>query len=113
MTTGGMDLRSKTKTLSKRPTKLSDLPIWNYDGSSTCQAEGHFSEVLMIPVAMFPDPFRGGDNLLVLCETEKDGQVSAENFRRGTYFSNQKNVFHSNLSFHMHSSFFIVCLFFS
>jgi glutamine synthetase len=46
-----------------------ELPIWNYDGSSTGQAPGHDSEVLLKPVALFPDPFRGLPHMLVLCET--------------------------------------------
>jgi glutamine synthetase len=36
----GSDLRSKTKTLTKAPKSLADLPKWNYDGSSTGQAPG-------------------------------------------------------------------------
>ena len=36
----GSDLRSKTKTLTKIPKTPEDLPIWNYDGSSTGQAPG-------------------------------------------------------------------------
>lgn len=31
----GIGLRSKSKTLSKKVTKLSEVPEWNYDGSST------------------------------------------------------------------------------
>ena len=46
----------------------SELPIWNFDGSSTGQAPGHDSEVLLRPVFICPDPFRGGDHKLVLCE---------------------------------------------
>jgi len=47
--------RSKTKTLTARPTKVSDLPVWNYDGSSTEQAEGSNSEINIKPVAIsFP-----------------------------------------------------------
>lgn len=63
------DIRSKTKVLSKLPKSVADLPDWNYDGSSTNQASGEDSEVLLRPVAMYKDPFRGGDNILVLCES--------------------------------------------
>jgi len=65
----GSDLRSKTKTLDKKVKSLSDLPIWNFDGSSTGQAPGKDSEVYLKPVSFYPDPFRLGDNVLVLCET--------------------------------------------
>ena len=33
-----MDLRGKTKTLKGPINSVSDLPDWNYDGSSTGQA---------------------------------------------------------------------------
>lgn len=48
---------------------LADLPDWNYDGSSTYQASTHNSEVIMKPVAYYPDPFRGGNNIIVMTET--------------------------------------------
>ena len=37
---------------------MTDLKVWNYDGSSTGQADGHNSEVLLKPRAIFNDPFR-------------------------------------------------------
>lgn len=40
-------------------------PIWNFDGSSTGQAPGDDSEVLLKPRAIYPDPFRGGKNIMV------------------------------------------------
>jgi len=59
-------LRSKTKILAD-----GDTPgIWGFDGSSTNQAEGHSSDRVLRPVATFPDPIRGGANILVLCEVE-------------------------------------------
>jgi glutamine synthetase len=65
----GHDIRSKTKTLDKEVKSCADLPVWNYDGSSTGQAPGKDSEVYLNPVAIYPDPFRRGKNILVLCET--------------------------------------------
>lgn len=38
-------------------------------GSSTDQADGSYSEIWLKPVKYVPDPFRGGDNILCLCET--------------------------------------------
>lgn len=52
------------------PKDPSELPIWNFDGSSTGQAEGEDSDVLIRPVSIFRDPFHpGGNNILVMCET--------------------------------------------
>ena len=65
----GLTLRSKCKTLEKKVTDIKDLPEWNFDGSSCYQATTENSEIILKPVAYFPDPFRGGDNVLVMCET--------------------------------------------
>ena len=65
----GEHIRSKTRTLDFEPTSPDQLPIWNFDGSSTGQAEGADSDVYLKPVAIYPDPFRLGKNKLVLCET--------------------------------------------
>merc|ERR1719487_2496557 len=63
------DVRSKCRTVDAKKATVAQLPEWNYDGSSTNQAPGEDSEVIIRPVAMYPDPFRGGNNKLVICET--------------------------------------------
>jgi glutamine synthetase len=74
----GMSLRAKCKTLDHKVEKLADLPEWNYDGSSTYQATTENSEVILKPVAYFRDPFRQGDNVIVLAEgyVWADGQFT-------------------------------------
>ncbi|WP_026932295.1 glutamine synthetase [Glycomyces tenuis] len=57
-------LRSKTKVLADG----AEPPIWGFDGSSTNQAEGDSSDCVLRPVKTVPDPIRGGDHVLVLCE---------------------------------------------
>jgi len=62
--------RSKTRMLNKKLEKENlEIPLWTFDGSSTGQANGTNSEVLLKPCAAFPDPFRGGDCIMALCET--------------------------------------------
>jgi glutamine synthetase len=78
----GQDLRGKTKTLDSAPKSVAELPEWNYDGSSTGQAPGHNSEVIIKPKAIFRDPFRRGENILVICDTyEPNGTPLPTNTR--------------------------------
>jgi glutamine synthetase len=84
----GQDLRSKTRTLDREYKSAEDLPVWNYDGSSTGQASGKDSEVYLKPVALYKDPFRLGKNILVMCEAVMpDGRLTphATNTRRRCY----------------------------
>ena len=62
------NLRGKTqiKEFSAFPT-LEQLPLWGFDGSSTMQAEGHNSDCILKPVAVYPDAARP-DGALVMCE---------------------------------------------
>jgi glutamine synthetase len=78
----GENLRCKTKTINFVPSRAEDLPIWNFDGSSTGQAEGSNSDVYLHPVALFNCPFRRGNNKIVLCETYKYNRKPTEtNYR--------------------------------
>lgn len=78
-------VRSKSRTLpvpSKGDFTPEELPVWNFDGSSTEQAPGDNSDVYLRPVAVFPDPFRGVPNILVLAECwNADGTPNKYNHR--------------------------------
>ena len=65
------ELHNKIKVLYdyKYPfTSASSVPRWNYDGSSTGQAEGNNSEITLIPRALFNNPHRENSQI-VLCDT--------------------------------------------
>ena len=57
-------LRSKGKIVPMGE----EPPVWGFDGSSTNQAPGENSDCVLMPVFTCPDPIRGGDNKLVMCE---------------------------------------------
>ncbi|XP_012685656.2 glutamine synthetase-like [Clupea harengus] len=79
----GEGLRNKARTLEEEPKSIKDIPEWNFDGSSTDQAEGSNSDMFLIPVCMFKDPFTFDPNKLVLCEVLKYNRKPAEtNHRR-------------------------------
>ncbi|KAI0799316.1 glutamine synthetase-like protein [Xylaria sp. FL0064] len=76
--------RSKSRTLKYKEGGYTpkDLPVWNFDGSSTGQAPGDNSDVYLRPVAVYPDPFRPGPNILVLTECwMADGNPNKYNYR--------------------------------
>lgn len=78
----GEYLRCKTRTQDAEPVDPDALPIWNFDGSSTGQADGSNSDVHIKPVALFRDPFLGGPNKLVMCETYKHDHTPHESNKR-------------------------------
>ena len=76
------NLRSKTQ-IKEFPSfpKLEELPNWGFDGSSTRQAEGHSSDCVLKPVAVFPDSTRK-NGALVMCEVMlPDGNPHPSNSR--------------------------------
>ncbi|MGB0717590.1 MAG: glutamine synthetase beta-grasp domain-containing protein, partial [Phycisphaerae bacterium] len=57
-------------------------PEWGYDGSSTFQASGDDSDLILRPVCVVRDPMRSVDDRLVLCEVENpDGTPHETNTR--------------------------------
>jgi glutamine synthetase len=82
---GAGELRSKARTLYIQGPHLKSLdsyPSWNYDGSSTGQAKGNYSEVIIRPRAIFNCPFRRGTNVLVMCDTHRPDGTPLENNNR-------------------------------
>ncbi|HEY2327650.1 MAG TPA: glutamine synthetase beta-grasp domain-containing protein [Gaiellaceae bacterium] len=94
------NLRSKTKVVDIEDTPtLDDVPLWNFDGSSTRQAEGSSSDCILQPVALFPDPARE-NAWLVMCEVMlPDGSPHPSNSRsdipddEGTWFGFEQEYF--------------------
>jgi glutamine synthetase len=76
------NLRSKTKIVAfQGEPALENVPVWNFDGSSTRQAEGSSSDCFLQPVALFPDPGRA-NAMLVMCEVLlPDGMPHPSNSR--------------------------------
>ena len=77
--------RSKTMVLQNVNISLLNLPEWNFDGSSTNQATGNDSEVIIKPVKIIIDPFQHTytyKSYLVLCDTWlKNGSPHPDNTR--------------------------------
>ena len=79
------NLRGKTqiKEYEAFPT-LEQLPLWGFDGSSTMQAEGHSSDCVLKPVAVYPDAART-NGALVMCEVMMpDGKTPHSTNKRAT-----------------------------
>ncbi len=75
------NLRSKLKVMELEDTfpKPEDLPVWNFDGSSTQQAPGSSSECLLKPVRCYND---GTNTVYVFCEVlNPDGTPHETNTR--------------------------------
>lgn len=75
-------MRSKTKVMDNisHPISINDFLEWNFDGSSTYQAPGDKSDLILKPVRVLNNPLREG--YLVLCEVfHVDGYAVPSNTR--------------------------------
>ena len=89
------NLRSKVKVVNNASIQyvggkqvygisLEDCPEWSFDGSSTQQADGNFSDCILKPVQVYVNPMNKGklDSYLVLCEVfNPDGTPHESNTR--------------------------------
>ena len=74
-------LRAKTRVEKDFSGKLEDCPVWSFDGSSTEQAEGGNSDLLLKPVAIFPDPDRKNSYMVMTEVLNADGTPHSTNGR--------------------------------
>ena len=77
---GNQELRSKTKVVDYSD-NINYMIEWNFDGSSTGQANGNESEIILKPVKIINDPIRKNGKI-ILCETYfPNGDVHPSNNR--------------------------------
>lgn len=64
------NLRSKVKIIDDKITHIMDVPLWNFDGSSTKQAEGSKSDCVLKPVRIYQNETKNEKypTIYVLCE---------------------------------------------
>lgn len=74
-------LRSKIKVVRKFDGKLESCPVWAFDGSSTEQSAGRTSDLLLQPVAIFPDPLNKSAFLVMSEVRNADGTPHTSNGR--------------------------------
>lgn len=100
---GNNELRSKTRVMNfscSNKLELSRYPKWNFDGSSTKQASGEDSEVVIVPRCVFNSPFLD-NSVLIMCDTftpsgvplSNNNRVYAETIFSNTVVSEQKPWF--------------------
>jgi glutamine synthetase len=79
---GNDEFRSKSRILNLED--INHIPNWNYDGSSTNQASGFDSEIILRPCGVFVSPLMEDiPRYIVLCETfDKDGNPLKNNHRQ-------------------------------
>ena len=96
---GDGEFRSKTRVITVQPNQssvtLKDIPHWNYDGSSTNQADGKDSEIVILPRALYRNPFTMSNDVFVVCDTyTPDMKPHPTNTRAAAYkiFSEHLNL---------------------
>ncbi|GFR40848.1 hypothetical protein Agub_g1497 [Astrephomene gubernaculifera] len=71
-------LRSKTKVLEAKPSCPEEAPVMVVESNPGNQLAEPNLELFLKPRKIFRDPFRGGDHILVLCDTFHASQVATE-----------------------------------
>ncbi|EFJ48553.1 hypothetical protein VOLCADRAFT_104729 [Volvox carteri f. nagariensis] len=78
---GTGQLRSKTKVLETKPNCPEEAPVMVVESNPGNELAEPNHELFLKPRKIFRDPFRGGDHILVLCDTFYACQPSESNSR--------------------------------
>ncbi|XP_054710018.1 glutamine synthetase 2 cytoplasmic-like [Uloborus diversus] len=85
------NLRCKSITLGTIPRNPKELPIMEFCGSGTDYEAGNIADIYAKPVKIHKDPFRGGDNRIIFCETyTREGLPTFANNRHRLYTTEEK-----------------------
>ncbi len=91
------ELRSKNRVLKNFCIVEDNIPEWSFDGSSTGQAEGKFSDIILKPVRAFKNPFINYvESYLVMCECYDNNYIPIKSNNRAEcyrYSNNDKEDF--------------------
>jgi len=75
------NLRSKIKVVDLEVNGVEDIPEWNFDGSSTQQADGNYSDCVLKPVRLYQN-YSKRTKIYVFCEVmNPDGTPHTTNTR--------------------------------
>jgi len=108
------NFRSKCRVMDLKPLfTINDLPLWNYDGSSTGQAETTNSEIFLKPVALFKNPLfianANNNSFLVWCDNVT---IDGEPIKNGSKRSYAKDILDKHIDkepwFGIEQEYFIV-----
>jgi glutamine synthetase len=91
------NLRSKVKVIDLDHTNkliLSDCPEWSFDGSSTQQADGHFSDCILKPVRIYPNFLNKGylSSYFVMCEVMNPDETPHKSNTRAIVGDEQEDL---------------------
>lgn len=110
-----LEVTSQPRTGLQEPKQRyqQELPIWNYDGSSTGEATGTKSEIILKPRAVYRCPFRRHLNpihcYLVMCDTYNTEDLPTETNKR----HDAQEIFNTKLEekpwYGIEQEYFIIC----
>ncbi|XP_039599280.1 glutamine synthetase-like isoform X2 [Polypterus senegalus] len=106
----GEGLCCKTRTLDSEPKGIEDVPEWNFFGSSVYWPDGSNSDMYLMPVCLFRDPFTLDPNKLVLCEVLRHNRKPAETNLRNSCRQVMEQAGHSHPWFGMEQEYSLLDL---